>query len=301
MNSINKRKKKSTFGNILIKIFFAFFSLIFILPLLMIISISLTNEAVIYEEGYKLIPKYIDTTAYKYVFKNMSQVLNAYKTTVIFAFGGTFLSVLVMALIAYPLSKKTYKYRRPLMFYVYFTMLFSGGLIPSYILNTQYLGLGNTIWVYILPSLASAWHIIIIRTFFQGLPSELSEAAKIDGCGEWRIFFTIILPLSKPVLATVSLLTLLSKWNDWQTTLIYIRNQELYSLQYLLQKILDEAEFLKKAMEIAPNVSGGVTASVPTETTKFAMCIVAAGPMLVVFPFFQKYFTGGLTVGAVKG
>lgn len=295
------KKKKFTAGNIAIKIFFILFSLLFILPLAMIISISLTDESIILKEGYKLIPPYIDTTAYKYVFKNMTQVINAYKTTIIYSFGGTVLSVLVMALLAYPLSKKTYKYRKPLMFYVFFTMLFSGGLIPTYILITQYLGMGNTIWVYIIPSLANAWHVIIIRTFFQGLPSELSEAARIDGCNEWRTFFQIIMPLSKPVLATVSLLTLLAKWNDWQTSLIYIRNQELYSLQYLLQKILDEAEFLKQTLENAPTMAGEIKSSVPTETTKFAMCIVAAGPMLVVFPFFQKYFAGGLTVGAVKG
>lgn len=293
------KKRKHTLGNTAIKIFFVLFSLTFILPLLMIIAISFTNEDTLIKEGYKLIPSKFDTLAYRYIFKNPHQLLNSYKTTIIYSFSATFLGVLVMSLMAYPLSKRTFKYRKPIMFYVFFTMLFSGGLIPSYILNTQYLHLGNKIWIYILPGLANAWHIILIRTFFQGLPQELPEAAKIDGCNEWRTFFQIILPLSKPVLATVSLLNLLGKWNDWQTSLIYIRDNDLYSLQYMLQRILNEAEFVKSTMENAPNIS--VNAAIPSETVKFAMCVVAAGPMLVIFPFFQKYFSKGLTVGAVKG
>ena len=293
------KRKNITIGNIAIKVFFVLFSLTFILPLLMILSISFTSEDTLIREGYKLIPSEFDMLAYKYIFKNPTQLIDAYKTTIFYSVLGTFLSVLVMALLAYPLSKRTFKYRNGIMMYVYFTMLFSGGLIPTYILNTQYLHLGNTIWIYIFPSLASAWHVILIRSFFQGLPQELSEAAKIDGCSEWRTFFQIIIPLSKPVLATVSLLVLLGKWNDWQTSLIYVRDTSIYSLQYMLQRILNEAEFVKSTMENAPNIS--VKASVPTETVKFAMCIVAAGPMLVVFPFFQKYFSKGLTVGAVKG
>jgi putative aldouronate transport system permease protein len=153
------------------------------------------------------------------------------------------------------------------------------------------------------PQLANDFHIIFIRTFFQELPGSLTESAKIDGAGEFRIFFRIVLPLSKPVMATIALLTLLVKWNDWYTSLIYIRDAELYTLQYMLQRILREAEFINK---ISRNMPAGIDISqisgdMPTEGMRFAMCIVAAGPMLVVFPFFQKYFTRGLTIGAVKG
>ena len=162
--------------------------------------------------------------------------------------------------------------------------------------------MGNTVWVYIFPNLVNAFHVIVIRTFFQGLPQSLTEAAKIDGASELRIFFKIVIPLSKPVIATISLLTLLARWNDWNTALIYIKSTNLYSLQYLLQKILREVEFVKNMAESTPIAGIDMDATqLPSETIRFAMCMVAAGPMLVVFPFFQKYFAKGLTVGAVKG
>ena len=294
--------KKITFGNILINVFFVLFSLSFIVPFLLIISISFTDEQTILSGGYSLIPKMFSLEAYKYVFRSPEQLINSYKVTIFYSIAGTLLSMLVMTLTAYPLSRKNYRYRKPVMFFIFFTMLFSGGLVPSYILITKYLHLGNSIWVYILPYLANAWYIIVIRTFFQGLPSELVESAKIDGGSELLIFFRIILPLSKPVLATVSLLTLLTRWNDWNTALLYIRDTNLFSLQYLLQKILREAQFIKSMAESSPVAGISMdTSNIPSETVRYAMCIVAAGPMLVIFPFFQKYFAQGLTIGAVKG
>lgn len=294
--------KKITFGNILINVFFVLFSLSFIVPFLLIISISFTDEQTILSGGYSLIPKMFSLEAYKYVFRSPEQLINSYKVTIFYSIAGTLLSMLVMTLTAYPLSRKNYRYRKPIMFFIFFTMLFSGGLVPSYILITKYLHLGNSVWVYILPYLANAWYIIVIRTFFQGLPSELVESAKIDGGSELLIFFRIILPLSKPVLATVSLLTLLTRWNDWNTALLYIRDTNLFSLQYLLQKILREAQFIKSMAESSPVAGISMdTSNIPSETVRYAMCIVAAGPMLVIFPFFQKYFAKGLTVGAVKG
>jgi putative aldouronate transport system permease protein len=152
-----------------------------------------------------------------------------------------------------------------------------------------------------LPVLANAFSIIMFRTFFQGLPYALAESAKIDGASELRIFFQIILPISKPIIATLSLFSVLDKWNDWFTSLIYIRDQKLYTLQYLLQKILLEVDFVKSLAQNAPAGMIDSLSQVPTESLKFALCIVAAGPMLLVFPFFQKYFAKGLTIGAVKG
>lgn len=294
--------KKITLGNILINVFFVLFSLSFIVPFILIVSISFTDEQTILSGGYSIIPKMFSLEAYKYVFRSPEQLINSYKVTIFYSVFGTLLAMLVMTLTAYPLSRKNYRYRRPVMFFIFFTMLFSGGLVPTYILITKYLHLGNNIWVYILPYLANAWYIIIIRTFFQGLPSELVESAKIDGGSELLIFFRIILPLSKPVLATVSLLTLLTRWNDWNTALLYIRDTNLFSLQYLLQKILREAQFIKSMAESSPVAGISMdTSNIPSETVRYAMCIVAAGPMLVIFPFFQKYFAKGLTVGAVKG
>jgi putative aldouronate transport system permease protein len=289
-------------ARVLIHLFFILFSLCFILPFIMIVSASFSNEDVLKNAGFGLLPAQFDLTAYRYVFSNPQSILQAYKVTAFQSFLGTFLSVLIMALCAYPLSVPNYKLRSPLTFFIFFTMLFNGGLIPTYILTTQYLHLGNTIWVYIFPSLANAFSIIVIRTFFQGLPPSLAESAKIDGASALLIFFRIILPLSKPVLATMALFGLLDRWNNWYTAIIYIKDAGLYSLQYLLQKILMEIEFIKALAEMVPQgIDASMVSKPPSETMKFAMCVVAAGPMLIVFPFFQKYFTKGLTVGAVKG
>lgn len=188
------------------------------------------------------------------------------------------------------------------MFFL-FTMLFHGGLIPTYILNAKYLHLKDSFWIYIFPHLIGAWYIIVMRTFFSQLPESLIDSAKIDGARELRIFFQIIIPLSKPVLATVSLLILLDRWNDWMTSMIYINNTKLYTLQYMLQKILNEIEYVKQMASMAANSSSVEMdiSNLPGENMRFAMSVVAAGPMMVIFPFFQKYFVKGLTVGSVKG
>jgi putative aldouronate transport system permease protein len=268
----------------------------------LIIAASFTKESSLVSEGYKLIPSEISLEAYRYVFRSPQQLLDSYKITIIYSVVATFLGVIVMSMLAYPLSRPNYKYKKIVTFFIFFTMLFSGGLVPTYIWMTRYLHMGDTIWVYILPFLVNAFHVIVIRTFFQGLPSALMESAKIDGASELQTFFKIVLPLSKPVIATISLLTLLARWNDWNTALIYIKSTKLYSLQYLLQKILREAEFVKNMAESSPVAGIDFNASnLPSITIRFAMCMVAAGPMLVVFPFFQKYFAKGLTVGAVKG
>ena len=293
-------KKKTT--PVGVTIYFILTSLLFIIPFVLIISASLTKESVLLEKGYKLIPSVFSGDAYKYVFRSPKQLITSYEVTIIFSFTATFFGVIIMAMMAYPLSRSSYKYRKGLTFFIFFTMLFSGGLVPTYIWITRYLHLGDTIWVYILPCLVNAFHVIIIRTFFQGLPPSLVESAKIDGAREIQIFFKIIIPLSKPVIATISLLMLLGRWNDWNTALIYIKSKNLYSLQYLLQKILREVQFVKDMAQSSPVAGMDLDlTNIPSETIRFAMCIVAAGPMLIVFPFFQKYFAKGLTVGAVKG
>ena len=294
-------KKSKRIPNIIINIMFCLGSLVFILPFVLIISASFSDEQTLLSEGYKLIPSVFSTEAYKYVFRNPQQLLDSYKVTIIYSIVATVLGVVVMAMLAYPLSRPNYKYKKIATFFIFFTMLFSGGLIPTYIWITRYLHLGDTIWVYILPCLVNAFHVIVIRSFFQGLPQALMESAKINGASELQTFFKIVMPLSKPVIATISLLTLLSRWNDWNTALIYIKSSNLYSLQYLLQKILREAEFVKNMAESSPVAGVDLDLSnLPSVTIRFAMCMVAAGPMLIIFPFFQKYFAKGLTVGAVK-
>ena len=291
--------KKGITGQVILHIFFLLLSLAYILPFLLLISISLSSDQAIKEFGYTILPKTIDFSAYKMIFKSPDTILNAYKVTIIFSLVTMFLSVLIMMMAAYPLSRSNCVFKKPLSYYIFFTMIFSGGMIPSYIINSKYLHLNDTMLIYILPSLVSAWNVIIIRTFFQGLPEGLVEAAKIDGAGDIYIFARIIIPLSKPVIATMCFLTLLVKWNDWNTSLIYIRNEKLYSLQYLLQRILREVEFVKNSVSQGNDLLS--VENLPTESVRYAMALVAAGPMLVMFPFFQKYFARGLTVGAIKG
>ena len=291
---------------IVITTFFVVFSLLYVLPLVMIISVSLSSEASVTNPlgGYSLLPKEFTLTAYKLAFSNQGDVVRGYAVTASQAFIGTFLSTMVAALVAYPLSRSGFAFRKPFTFYIFFTMLFSGGLIPSYIIMTQVYKIGNSFWIYILPGMTGgAWGTLIMRTFFKGLPEDLFFSARIDGASELRVFFQIVIPLSKPVFATLSFMTLVGKWNDWQTSLIYIRNSNLYTLQYMLQKILNEAAFLNAMMKNPPK---GMTAAMmhatkPVETLKYALCVIAAGPMLIIFPFFQKYFARGLTIGAVKG
>ena len=298
-----KLMKHERVGTIITHLFFCLFSLCFIVPFLYVISVSVSNEELMNTYGYKLIPMQFDLTGYQYVFSNMGQILDSYGVTAFTSIVGTILGVIVMSMAAYPIAMRDFKYRRPITFFIFFTMIFGGGLIPSYILITQYLGMKDTIWVYIIPTLANAWNIMVLKTFFQGLPISCIESARLDGASEMRIFFSIVLPLSKPVLASVGLLTLLTRWNDWYTTLIYIDDKKLYSLQFLLQKILMDAEFVNNIAKNAPGgmIDIGKMVKVPTESVRFAMCIIAAGPMLVVFPFFQRYFTRGLTIGSIKG
>jgi putative aldouronate transport system permease protein len=270
-----------------------------IVPFILIISISLSNEKQIIELGYSFIPRNFELTAYEYIFKTPKVILSAYNVTTISTVVGTFLSVFLMALIAYPLSKPDFHGRKFISFYIFFTMIFNGGLVPTYILISQYLKLNDTIWVFIIPGLINAWHVFLLRTFFSKLPESIVESALIDGAGEFRIFFSMIIPLSTPVLATVALFGALARWNDWFTAMLYINNDKLLTLQYLLQKILLNIQTLQQQEMAGLSIGTGV--DIPSETVRMAMAIVAAGPMLLVFPFFQKYFVQGLTMGSVKG
>ncbi|MCL2379148.1 MAG: carbohydrate ABC transporter permease [Defluviitaleaceae bacterium] len=295
-------KKKITIEQLLVNIYFIFCSMLFVVPLVLMVTSSFMDDNEIRMYGYRLIPNEWSLEAYRYLFRIPQRIVNAYIVTAFTSLVGTVMSVITMGLVAYPLSRKDFAYRTPITWFIFFTMLFNGGLIPSFIINTQVLGLMDSMWAYLLINLASPFFIIIMRTFFQQLPSELVESAKIDGAGELRIFFTIILPLSKPVFATIALFVLLERWNEWVITLLYIRNEDLFTLQFLLQRILGEAEFIRNFLSTFPGAAHLIdTSAIPTLSMRYAMTVLAAGPMLVVFPFFQKYFSKGLTVGAVKG
>lgn len=292
-------RRKSIMGQAALNAAFVIISVLVFLPFVMLVSASVSNENDILEYGYRLLPMRLDFSAYAYIFKNPVTILRAYRITAIFSVANTFFAVLMTAMLAFGLMKKNLPGKSGIAFYVFFTMLFNGGLVPTYLLITRYLHLSDTIWVYILTGLVSPWYAFMMRTFFEGIPYEITESCYIDGANEFYIFFRMILPLSKPVLATVALFVLLGKWQDWMTSMYYINKPELYSLQYMLQRILKNIELLQ--MDTANTAQLADLADIPSETVRMAMAIVVAGPALVIFPFFQKYFVKGLTVGSVKG
>lgn len=293
-------KKRNIAEQIILTIVFVILCSAVLAPFWLLASVSLSNEKDVILNGYKFWPEHFDLSAYKYVFENPTSILNAYKVTAIYSVSAMVLSVILKSLIAYALAWGKMRGKRAISFYLYFTMLFGGGMVPTYILMTQYLHLDDTIWIYILTGLISPWNIFMMRTFFQGLPYEIYESAVMDGASEYRIYAQMVVPLSKPVIATIALFTFLTKWNDWNTSLLYINDPELFSLQYLLQKIMQDIQILQRAENTgAGNMLAAI--DIPSETARMAMAVVVAGPALFVFPFFQKYFVKGLTVGSVKG
>lgn len=294
--SIMKTGRTSRFAII---VFFALFSVLCLIPFVAVLSISFSSERDIVFNGYSLFPREIDLSAYRHIFSSPETLVQSYKVTIFYSLAGTFASVFVMALAAYPLSRENFVFKRVISFYFFFTLLFSGGLTPGYILITRYLKLNDTIWVFLIPGLVNVWHVILLRTFFQKIPLSIIESAKIDGASESRIFFLLTIPLSKPVLATVAFFGIMGRWNDWYTAMLYIsRRQDLIPLQYLLQRIMDNMKFLQMS-NIPQSIRDSMT--FPDESVRMAMCVLAAGPVLFIFPFFQKHFVKGMTVGSLKG
>lgn len=273
------------------------FALICIIPFFLIIASSFTSESYIIKNGYVLWPKEFSLTAYELIFKNPAKILRAYGVTAFVTITGTALSVFINAMTGYVLQRKDFKWRNIFSFYFFFTTLFSGGLVPWYILCVKTLHLKNTIWVLIIPTMVSVWNIILVKGFMGGIPGEITESAKIDGAGDFRIFVKLILPLSKPVIATIGLFTALAYWNDWYMCMLFIDKKDLFDLQYLLYQLMGSIKALR---EIASQTTVSVS-SMPIESTKMALTIVATGPIILVYPFVQKYFVKGLTLGSVKG
>ena len=294
-------RKSEKISKIIIHAFFIILSFVFIIPIWTLFAISVTSDADIINYGYQLWPKVIDWGAYKYIFTSASDILSAYKVTIIITVVGTVLSTVIGAMCAYTISRQDFAYKSRVTFYMFFTMLFGGGMVPSYILMTQYLHVQNTYWALILPGMISVWNIFIMRTFFQQIPSSIIESATIDGASEMKIFISIIVPLSTPALATIGLLQMLGYWNAWTPAMLYITDQKLYPLQYLLQTMLRNMQEIMKNIELTGNTNMIDLSRLPMESMRMAMAVLAVGPILLVFPFFQKYFVQGLTVGSVKG
>lgn len=277
-------------------------SLCCIFPFVLLIISSLTDETELIRNGYSLFPSKFSLDSYLYMFKSSNKIISAYGITILSTVVGTSCGLTMTILMAYPLSRRDLPGRNVMAFYVFFTMLFSGGLVPTYIMYTRYLKVSNTIWALIIPALmVNAFYVIMMRTYFTtNIPEAVIEAARIDGAGEFRILGTIVLPMSVPMIATMTLLIGLSYWNDWKNGLYYLQqNKSLYSIQVLLNDMLRDVQALKSGMDAA--AAAEIAATMPSTGIKMAIAVVGVLPVLVVYPFFQKYFVKGITIGAVKG
>ncbi|MDO5422723.1 MAG: carbohydrate ABC transporter permease [Eubacteriales bacterium] len=274
------------------------FSLICLLPIILAISGSFSTEIEVATKGYSLLPRGFTLDTYKYVFQSQgATLLSAYRVTLFTTVFGTLLSVTITTCFAYVISVKDFKHANKLAFFAYFTMLFSGGMLPWYLVCTKYYHLNDTLIGLILPYSMNVFYMYLVRNYIKGIPYELTESAKIDGAGYFQIFIKIILPLSKAGIVTIVLFYMLTFWNDFYLPLMLVNKDEYYSMQYILYKMNANIQYL------AANPSGMGAAHIvlPTQTIKMAITCIAIGPIALVYPFIQKYFVKGVTVGALKG
>ncbi|WP_334074341.1 MULTISPECIES: carbohydrate ABC transporter permease [Paenibacillus] len=290
----------STPWNVVFNLIAGIFAFLCVFPFLFVVIISFTDEGVLARDGYKLIPSQWSLEAYRYVFQTGDTLLRSYGVTIFVTVVGTMISLLFIAFYAYAISRKSFKFRNFFAFFAFFTMLFNGGLVPTYIIVTQLLGLKDTIWALILPLAVNAFYIMILRTFYStSVPDAIIESGKIDGAGEFRIFLKLVLPLSLPGLATIGLFSTLGYWNDWFNALLYIDSPNLVPLQSMLMRIETSMQFILQNSQNS-SLSLESLRSLPQDTSRMAMVVLATGPIIFAYPFFQRYFIQGLTVGAVK-
>ena len=280
-------------------LFITLFAIACLIPFILVVSSSLTQEQALTTYGYSQWPREFSLDAYKLVLVS-ADIPQAYLVTIFITAAGTLLSMIFTCAVSYAMSVKNFKSRSVLALFIYFTMLFNGGLVATYLLITKTLGIQNTIWVLILPSICNAWNILLMRNFFNGIPDSLAESAKIDGANDIVILIKIILPISLPGIATIGLFYALSYWNEWYKCLLYIdsNHSQFYTLQYLIQRILRQVNYAANQ----PAEAVGLSAmTLPTYAYRMATIVVSTGPIILLYPFLQKYFVQGLTVGAVKG
>lgn len=291
--------QRSGSEKLLLAVFYILITLCMLLclfPFLLMLTSSFMDEKEIVTEGYKLLPKTWSVNAYQFLLKNPRKLLNAYGITIFITVVGTAIGLIIMAMAGYVLNRKDFYYRNGLSFFIYFTTLFSAGLVPTYLLYVRYLGLKDSIFAIILPNLVSAWSVFLMRNFLKSIPDSLYESAMIDGANDFAIFWKVFMPLIIPSLATVGLFTALAYWNEWYNAMLYINDESLIPLQLYLQKMVNEANIQKLIMQ-------GVaidTTQLPNQSVKMAVAVLATGPVVLFYPFVQRYFVSGLTIGAVK-
>lgn len=284
-------------SHIFIHIIFILLSICCVVPIFYIVAASFSDEILLKQLGYGLIPRGLSMAAYEHVFESPKAILNAYGVSISVTVIGTVVSLLFTTMLGYVMTRRDFKGSRYISFLVFFAMMFNAGMVPTYIAFVRWYHLRDTLMALILPYLIIPWHVFLMKSFLADTPFTLIEAARIDGAGEFRTFFQIVVPLAKPALATVGLFTAFTYWNDWYQSMMFIEDQTLISLQYYMYRIMNNISFLSQSMFAV----GVDLSALPSETTRMAMCVLAAGPMLIVFPFFQKYFVKGMTVGSVKG
>ena len=274
-----------------------------VIPVVLVFIISITSSESLTRRGFSFFPLSTSTVAYENLFKSGSQLVDSYMVTIAVTLLHTFVSVLIMTMYAYVLAQQRFSAKKFYTFVVFFTMLFSGGLVPSYIINVNVLHLYDTFWILVLSGMVSAFNIIVLRTFITTtIPIDLFDAAQIDGATEFTIFWRIVLPLSKAGLATIALFVLVGKWNEWFTGMLYIDNPKLIPLQTMLTRIQQKIDFIKNNSSLASSPDGiAMLKNMPSEQTRMAILVLSTVPILFAYPFFQRYFIQGMTIGSVKG
>jgi putative aldouronate transport system permease protein len=276
-------------------------TILILLPIILVVVGSISDEKVLISTGYTFFPKKLSLDSYYYMVKQSAIILHAYGITILVTVVGTLISVVITSMLAYPMSRPDFRYRNVLAFFVFFTMLFNGGIVSSYIMWTRFFEIKNTIWALIIPNyLVTAFNVFLVRNYFtQGVPRALIESAQIDGAGELTIFFKIMMPLAVPVIATISLFTALIYWNDWINGLYYITDPSYYGIQNLLIRIMNNVQFLKTSTNFS--LLGIQNVDLPGTSVRMALAVIGILPMVIIFPFVQKYFIKGVVLGAVKG
>lgn len=271
------------------------------MPILLIVIASFSSETSLIRNGYSFWPESWSLDAYYYMVKQGVMITRAYGVSFFVTVVGTALSVILTTMLAYPMSRKSFKYRNVLAFFVFFTMLFNGGIVPSYIMWTRFFHIKDTIWALVIPNyLVTAFNVILVKNYYQNsIPDSLIEAAQLDGASELKIFFKVMLPLAVPTVATISLFTGICYWNDWTNGLYYINNEKLYSIQQLLMKIMNNIQALRSNSNAA--LLGTGTVDLPGTSIRMAMAVIGILPIMIIYPFVQKYLVKGVVVGAVKG
>lgn len=282
--------------NLLGYLFLSLFALACLLPFVLIISGSLTDNTAILTQGFRFIPPVFSTEAYHLILQNPTTILRSYGVTIAVTAVGTTISAFITSMAAYTLINRGFKARNVLAFFFFFTMLFHGGIVPFYMVMVRTYQLKDTFWAMVLPMMVQAWYILLTRNFFMSIPESIFESARLDGANHFTLYWRITLPLSVPVLVTIGLFISLRYWNNWYNALLFIENEDLYPLQYYLYRMITAAQFAAESVK-GPRLT---RVSIPTESIKMAMAVIATGPIVFLFPFVQRFFIKGIHLGAVK-